>query len=294
MIFLIAIAIFISLYFIIPKGTNLHEILRLPYYNYKAQTARKDEMQMEKHSFGSHRRQYLMLFLPKDGRVKQEQVIVYFHGGGWTFGHPMMFRCNAQFFVDRGYAVVMPTHRRLPFFRSADMQKDIGQALQKTMSVLTSKGLEHKKLILGGLSSGGNLAGLLAYNKNIWSSSKISRDHLAGVMLFASPLDFSSMAFSPVIWRLAGNRNSDFYKKANPLTYVERGDEKPVLLIHGTKDGLVNYKSSNSFIEKRGTHSLVFHTIKNGTHLDAGFWVFEEGDTRKVLLKWLEELGVEN
>lgn len=278
------------MYFIIPKGTNLHEIIRLPYYNYKAQTARKDEMLMEKHSFGDHHQQYFMLFLPKNGNVTQDQVIVYFHGGGWTFGSPMMFRCNAQFFVDRGYAVVMPTYRRLPFFRAPDMLEDAALALKKTSTVLASKDLGHKKIILGGLSSGGHLAGLLAYDENIWSNLKISRDRLAGIMLLAAPLDFSSMAPTPVLWRLAGRKGSDFSKRASPVTYVNQGDEKPVLIVHGTKDGLVNYKGSISFLEKRGAQSLVFHTIKNGTHLDAGYWVFEEGDTREAVLKWLAEI----
>jgi acetyl esterase/lipase len=296
MILFIALAILIALFFIIPKGTNLHEVLRVPYYNYKAQTAKKNDMLIEKHSFGNHRRQYFMLFLPKDGPVSKNQVIVFIHGGGWTFGNPMMFRCNAQLFVDQGYAVVMPTYRRLPFFNSLEMQKDAEVGLKKVTQILQAKGLGDKKLILGGLSSGGHLAGLLAYNQKGLKDIGISRDQLAGILLLAAPLDLTMMKNTPVLWRLAGNRNSNLFKISNPVNHLKENESVPVLIVHGTNDGLVNYKSALSFVEKHGPHQLTFHTIKNGTHMDSGYWIFFKNETRSVIFKWLEglEVSIEN
>jgi len=48
MIFSVFIILALALYFVIPKSTALHEILRLPAYNFKAQTAPRDNMLMEK------------------------------------------------------------------------------------------------------------------------------------------------------------------------------------------------------------------------------------------------------
>ncbi len=278
------------MYLLIPKGTNLHEIIRLPKYNYNAKTAKRNDMLMEKYSFGSHYRQYLVLFLPKHREVTQKEVILYFHGGGWTFGNPMMFRCNAQFFVDLGYVVVMPTYRRLPFYRAPDMHKDTILALKKTMTILKSKGLGDKKIIIAGLSSGAHLAALLAFNHTNHLDFDFPKERLAGVMLFGAPLDLSKMAMTPVLWRLAGNHNRDLFQKSNPVIFLTKSESTPVLLIHGTKDGLVNYKSALSFAEKYRAKLLTFHTIENGTHLDAGNWIFEEGKVRNVVLKWLKHV----
>lgn len=275
------------MYFFIPKGTLIHEILRLPFYNYKAQTVRRNDMLIEKHSFGSHRRQHLLFYAPKNKSITQDSVIIYFHGGGWTFGSPKMFQCNAQFFVDQGYTVAMPSYRRLPFFQASDMQEDAILALKKTLAILDKKGLNHKKIIIAGLSSGGHIAGLLAYDRKQYSTIDFSQNKLAGFMFFAAPLDLSKMAKTPAIWRLAGPRDHTYFNTHNPVNYVEKNDPIPVLVIHGTKDGLVNYKNAVSFAKKRGSNQLTFYTIKNGTHLDSANWVFFENGVREIICNWL-------
>lgn len=275
-----------------PKGTNLHEIIRLPYYNYKAQTAKRNEMIMYKYQFGAHRRQYLYLFLPKGKKVSKEEVIIYFHGGGWTFGNPMMFRCNAQLFVDLGYAVIMPTYRRLPFFNADDMQEDIRLALKTTIDIIKEKSWQNKRLIIAGLSSGAHLAALLCYNKTHFKSLELPREKLAGILLLGPPLDLREMTPTPVIWKLVGRRKQALFQRNNPVNYLEPTDQQATFLLHGTKDGLVNYNSSLSFIKKRGTEAFTFYTIENGTHLDAGFWIFEEGEIRDAIFNWLESLEI--
>lgn len=280
----------LSLYFIIPKATLFHELLRLPHFNYKAQTARRNEMISEKHSFGNQGQQYLKLFLPLDRKVTQKKVVIYYHGGGWTFGKPDMFRCTAQFFVDRGYAVIMPCHRKLPFYRCASMQDDVGLALKKSVELLAEKGYGDLPLILSGISAGGHLVALAAFNHQLWTRFQIPRNRIAGLMLFAPPLDLNKMASTPVIWLLAGLRNSNYFKNANPINFYNKEEVRPMLLVHGTRDGLVNYKSSLSFIKKHNPQNLTFFTIENGTHLQAGFWNFEKNETRQIILNWLEQL----
>ncbi len=273
---------------LLPKGTNLHEIAHLPYYNYLAYKARKDDMLSEQHSYGKHSRQYLCYFTPKNGPTKNE-IIIYFHGGGWTFGSPEMFRSNAQLFVDQGYSVVMPSYRRLPVYRAVDMAEDARLALQKTLSILKEKGLTNVRFFIGGMSSGAHLAALLCYDRAQWSTIPFSKASLAGIFLFGPPLDLGSMAWSPVIHRLAGRRGQPNFKKANPLEYVEEAEDVPTIIVHGTQDGLVNYKSTESFVKKRGDKNLKLHTIKEGTHLDAAFWVFRDNEIRKIILNWFAE-----
>jgi acetyl esterase/lipase len=273
---------------LLPKGTNFYEIAQLPYYNYLAQTARKKDMFALRHEFGKHKRQYLLFFTPKDGVVNDE-IIVYFHGGGWTLGSPEMFRSNAQFFVDLGYAVVMPSYRRLPFYRSADMVEDARMAMDKVQEITRAKKWEDKKFLIGGMSSGAHLAALLAYDRDHWPQIPFYKSQLAGIFLFGPPLDLRQMAWTPILWRLAGSRKKPYFDEANPITFVQPGDDIPTIIVHGTNDGLVNYHSTESFLKKRGTKNLFLHTIDQGSHMDAAYWVFRENEIQKVVLKWFEE-----
>lgn len=272
------------------KGTNLYEIIQLPHYNYLAQRARRDDMLIERHAFGGHKRQYLLFFSPKDGVVKQDKIIIYFHGGGWSFGSPEMFRSNAQLFVDLGYAVVMPSYRRLPFYQAADMAEDARLALAKSLEILQSKALDDKKILIGGMSSGAHLAALLAYDRNHWPAIPFHKNQLAGIFLFGPPLDLSQMAWTPVIWRLAGNRDKPYFTQANPISYVQPKEDIPTIIVHGKKDGLVNYRSTESFIKKRGKKNLLLHTVKDGSHMDAAYWVFRDNEVRKVIMDWFENV----
>lgn len=273
---------------LLPKGTNLHEIIHLPYYNYLAYKARKDDMVIERHPYGKHKRQYLLHFTPKGGPSKKE-VIIYFHGGGWTFGSPEMFRSNAQLFVDLGYSVVMPSYRRLPVYRAADMANDGRLALQETIALLEQKGFSNLRFFIGGMSSGAHLAALLTYDRASWDTIAFRKKMLAGIFLFGPPLDLASMAWSPVIQRLAGRQNKAYFKKANPLEYLQEGEDVSTIIVHGTLDGLVNYKSTESFVKKRGSKNLKLFTIDKGTHLDAAFWVFRDNEIRKVILTWFAQ-----
>jgi len=290
MLLFILLGILLGLYLLVPKGTALHEVLRLPAYNYKAQTTPRDNMQMERHVFGKHRKQYLYFFGPKKGIAPKQQVIIYYHGGGWTFGTPMMFRCHAQLLVDQGYYVIMPSYRRLPFYRCSAMQEDAKLALKKTVEILADKALQDRQIVLSGLSAGGHLAALLAYDQQALQDVGIAQERLVGLLLLAPPLDLSKMALTPVLWRLAGWPGSALFRASNPINYVTKDDPRQVLILHGTKDGLVNYKSSLSFVEKRGSQRLTFYTIDNGTHLDAGNWIFEKNKTQTQVLQWLEDL----
>lgn len=121
----------------------------------------KMHLASEKYSFGKSKRQYV-LYCPADKNVKErDYVILYYHGGGWQFGSPDAFLPAAQVMSDWGFPIVMASHRRLPFHGYKSMREDISLALEKTWEIMQEKGLTNKKIIIGGMSSGGNLAALL-------------------------------------------------------------------------------------------------------------------------------------
>lgn len=274
------------------RGTLLHELLHLPVYHYHLHKNHPGPISFTRHSFGDHGRQYFLHFPPTDRTVERKQVIIFYHGGGWSLGSPEMFKINAAFFASRGYHVFMPSYRRLPFFRYPEIREDLNTGFTEILQCMKKEGLEKHKVILGGMSAGGNLAALLAYDRAGLKAQNIDYAIFSGLILMGAVLDLSLMQATPLRWLYAGSPAHPDFAKASPITYLEEKETLPVLIIHGTHDGLVAYRSAEAFIKKisaRQTENLTIKILSGGTHLDAGSWNFFDNDLRKLLVEWLED-----
>ena len=287
-----SVIIYCLLFWLVPKGNLIHEGLRLPIYQYHAQTTPKNNMIVKKHRFGNHRRQYFLHCQPKNGATKK-QVIIYYHGGGWSLGSPEMFRVNAQFFVNQGYEVFMPSYRRIPFYRYPAIREDLSTTLQQIVKMKQAEGDNDLKIILGGMSAGGNLVALMLYDKIALKKLGLTPNLFSGILLCGAPLDLSQMQKSPVLWSYAGHKDSDTFRQASPIEHLVGDEQTPILCIHGKKDGLVFYPSAANFIakiKKQNPHLLQSIILPEGTHLDTGSWNFHDNELRRQLIAWLKTL----
>ena len=290
---LIIFGLFCLLSLLLPKGIIFHELTRLPLYWLNMIAVSTTELFIEKYRYGPHRKQYLYYLSGSVQPSGKKNVIIYLHGGGWRFGSPEAFRPNAKFFVERGFDVFMPAHRKTPRFGYESQIADMGLAVSKILEILKDKGLENRKIIIGGISSGGNLSALLLYHREILKYYDISLDRFSGIFLLAAPLNIRMMRQTFIIRSFAGRPNQPTYAKANPYDQLTGREKLPHLVVHGEKDGLVNYSSTLSFADRYNYLNpgyLQFHTIKNGTHLDAGKWMFRKDEVGQVLAEWLGKI----
>lgn len=283
---------FIAIALFVPKGIIVYEALGwLPWY-LKMRSYPLTPHHEHKYIYGKHKRQYFLFLLPGEEQAMRDAVIVYIHGGGWQFGSPEMFRPNALSLVEMGYPVFMISHRRIPEFDILDMREDLVMCMLEIRKTMKSEGLSDKKIILGGVSSGGNLASLLAFDSRLREAVGWREELPAGVFLIAAPLNLGGMWQSPPLWFLAGKRDGDRFRLANPIDQLAKGENLRTLIIHGTHDGLVKYQSVVDFYKKMkvmGASDVQFETIKQGTHLDAASWCFPDHISNQILLNWLNE-----
>jgi len=288
---LLAIVFYLLLLVVTPKGNLLHEILHLPIYTWQMQTTPIKNINVEKIPFGKHRRQYLLFVEPNNRPVDKDKIIIYYHGGGWMFGNPKQFIINATYFAARGYTVIMPCYRCLPFHRFKTIREDLNLAIQKSLELMAKKNIGHKKIILGGMSAGANLAALILLDKEELEKIPFSQNQFSGLMLFGGPLNLDEMAKTPLLRAYAGPRESPSFQKASPFFHLNEKLSLPIFMVHSTKDGLVHYRNSYTFYKKLQDlciQKISFHTIESGTHLDAGRWVFDELPVSRWLDEWLE------
>ncbi|MFK7807754.1 MAG: alpha/beta hydrolase [Saprospiraceae bacterium] len=280
---------------IVPKGYLFHELGQLPIYLFQVKKVPLDGLTSKKYKFGTHRRQYFLLYESEKTKDTEKPVVVYFHGGGWTFGSPEQFAANAKFFTDLGYSVIMPSYRRLPFYRYQAITEDRMKKKKKIDEVLEEQQFKNRKIIVGGLSAGANVAALLYFDKERLEKIGFAPSRFLGVMLHGAPVDLSRMVPTPILYGYAGLPKSATFKRANPISYLQAKENIPILIIHGTHDGLVSYKCADSFrirCEELRFEQLSFHTLPNGTHLDSGRWAFEKGKSAKIIRKWLDTITV--
>jgi acetyl esterase/lipase len=275
------------------KGTLLFEFGQLPYFLWRVSQVSLNGMSREKYCYGSNCRQYFLLFESEKTRAANKPMIVYYHGGGWTFGSPEQFAANAKFFTDLGYPVIMPSYRRLPFYSGKAISQDRISTLKKITAILQEKNWSDKKIIMGGLSAGANVAALMALDKAALEDLNFDASRFAGLMLHGAPLDLSNMLMTPVVYAYAGKPGSKMFQQVNPICHLNQKPEMPILIIQGKKDGLVSFRNVDAFVKKckeLEVKVLDYHVIPNGTHLDTARWSYEENNSSAWIRNWLERL----
>ena len=295
-IILIIILGYFVLLWVTPKRTNLHEILHVPIFWFKNFSVPKKNLIIQKIKFGKHRKQYFLFCQPKKNVPLKKHAILYFHGGGWMAGSPGILKAAGQLFADHGYVSVFSNYRKAPFSSYPEMREDISTCLKKLNEYLKEENFNIDKFIIGGMSAGANLAALLAYDDDQLKKINISPTQIRGAFLSGSPVDLEQMKWSIPLYLYAGKRDGINFQKANPINYLSKPESRPILMIHGNKDGLVPFRNTNTFLQKINSinPSLAkMHFIENGTHMDTASWSYEDNEIRKAILAWLEEREAE-
>lgn len=293
-ILLYVIIAYIVLLVITPKANNLHEILHIPIVIVSNLLTSKKNLITHKIRFGKKWRQYFLLHLPKHQEVTKDHIVLFFHGGGWMAGNPELIQSEAQILANHGYASIFSNYRKAPWVSYYGMREDITLCLQKIEEIKKEFNLDGKKIIIGGMSAGANLAALLAFQDEELKKINFDPNLISGLLLCGPPIDLSRMPWSIPLYLFAGNKGSEKFKKANPINSFNKNHQFPILLIHGNKDGLVSYNNTLSFMEKTKRFpdcSIRLHTLENGTHMQTAEWGHKDGEVRKVIFDWLKELN---
>ncbi len=276
----------------VPRGTVLHEIINLPVLWWRLSRLPAGQFAEHRLRYGRHPRQYMLVLRPQNPAVAS-RVLLFFHGGAWRLGRPEYFRAYARPFLDRGFTVVMPSVRRTPRYSYPAIREDLSSLLKR----LDESGLKNgnDQIVIGGMSSGANLAALTLFNREELHRAGWSASDFAGALFLGAPLDLDAMPDSEPLFTFSGPRHSPQFRHANPASYLEEPPQRPwpVLCIHGSHDGLVPQKASARFIEQlqeKHQGAVEYHVLDRGTHLDAVSWVYQDNTIRQTILNWIEQV----
>jgi len=197
--------------------------------------------------------------------------IVLIHGGGWAAGNKNDLNGQVHEFVRKGYVSATVHYRFAPRHVFPAQIEDVKCAIRFLRANAEKYGIDKARIGAVGFSAGAHLSmmlgamdkedGLEGEGGNPGESSKVN-----AVVAFFGPTDFTTNDWPdrtmPILKSFLGgtpSEKAEEYKKASPITYVNKGDA-PMLLIQGTKDVLVPWNQATAMGEaltKAGVYGRV-------------------------------------
>lgn len=178
-------------------------------------------------AYGEHPRQKLDLFLPDK---PSPRLMVFVHAGAWQGGDKEQYHALGELLAGFGYAVALPNHRLAPEFPYPAAIEDVAAATACVLRFSPESGIQSDGILLGGHSSGGHLAALLAVHPRYQPEAAV-----AGVISISGVYDL------PPYFELDGYLGPVFgadravWQDASPLRHVAPG-APPFFLAYAEHD----------------------------------------------------------
>ena len=196
--------------------------------------ARSAGIEGREFAYGDDPYQRLIVY-PADASTGE--VLVFFHGGGWTSGYKEWMAFMAPALQARGITLVTPGYRLAPGHLFPVGVDDAADALAWVHAHAAEHGGNARRIFVGGHSSGGHYAALLAATADWRRARGLPADvvrgclPVSGVYLFDAE---SGLTMRPRFLGPAGE--GDKAAAASPLLRIDSGACAPFLLSWGSRD----------------------------------------------------------
>jgi acetyl esterase/lipase len=195
-------------------------------------------------AYGSHPRQRLDVYIPRQAATPAP-VVVFFYGGSWKGGNRGSYKFVAEALASRGFVAVVPDYRVFPQVRLKGFMADAADALAWTRREVSRHGGDPSRVFVIGHSAGAHIATMLAYDERYLRAAGLGRDAIRGVVGLAGPYDF--VPTDPDYVTILSEEGA--FARGLPVTYV-RGGEPPTLLVTGSEDTTVSPSNTDRLVAR--------------------------------------------
>lgn len=246
---------------------------------------------------------HLDVYLPVHDRING-QAIMLVHGGGWRSGNKSHFAPMAVRLAQRGYTVFTPEYRLSAEALYPAGLIDLNDAIVWSRKRAADYGFDPGKLAIGGGSSGGHMAALLAYTADEVTFKSSANDDtrvnalidLDGVLDFTTPLAIryenkdGDESAAGLWFGGAMEKTPEKWQQASPARHVD-SQSPPTLIISSGQQRFTAGK--DSVLEQLDGHGIRNEYVQYDEILHT-FWLFEPylsevADTVDQFLKSLEK-----
>ena len=185
-------------------------------------------------AYGADPYQTLAVFRPT---APSGDVLVFFHGGGWTSGYKEWMAFMAPALLARGVTFVSAGYRLAPTHLFPAGLDDAADAVAWIARHAPEHGGNPDRIFVGGHSAGGHYAALLSVTSAWRSARGLAPDVLRGCLPVSGVYRFGAGSGLTVRPRFLGPlADPQVDAAASPLLRLESGVSPPWLLSHGSRD----------------------------------------------------------
>lgn len=219
--------LFVLLSFVSLNAQKSADMLNLPYSKDKQQT--------------------LDLFLPNK-YTKETPVIIMLHGGAWSMGGKEYTDKTSKDLRDRGFIVANVDYRYVSeTVNYKNLLNDVDEAIKYVSENAKKMSFRTEGYHLAGISAGAHLSLLYSYTttRNIKSVSALcAPSKFNDVKTFEHIEKLKLVQIISYLANATYSAKTAINSKFADISPFEKVKQMPTLLLHGTKDDLVDYQQS--------------------------------------------------
>ncbi|MDB6098483.1 MAG: hypothetical protein JWN58_1186 [Gammaproteobacteria bacterium] len=186
-------------------------------------------------AYGADPQQQLDVYVPEKPAGAPRPVVVFWHGGRWSFGDKAEYRFVGAALAESGYLAVVANYRHYPQVKMQGFMSDAARAALWAVAHAVEYGADAQRLYLMGHSAGAHMAVLLALNGTYFAAAGLPPPRIAGVAALSGPYNFLPLREHDVQDMFGPPQ---IYAQSQPVNFV-RADAPPMLLVHGLDDATV-------------------------------------------------------
>jgi acetyl esterase/lipase len=184
----------------------------------------------------------LDVYVPDLKPAGPRPLVVFWHGGRWSYGDKADYRFVGAALAELGYVAVLPNYRHHPEVKMPGFMDDAARAALWAAAHAGEFDADAAHLYLMGHSAGAHLAALVTLDPRYFADAGQAAPPIAGVIGLSGPYDFLPLLEEDVQDMFGPPPN---YPDSQPINFVRSG-APPMLLVHGARDETVWPKNSRN------------------------------------------------
>jgi acetyl esterase/lipase len=185
-------------------------------------------------AYGEGASKKLDLYIPKRASRRPLPVIVFLHGGRWTYGEKAQYAFVADALAKEGFIVAVPDYRKYREVKFPVFAEDAAEAVAWVHGNIAAHGGDAVRIFVAGHSAGAHIGALVAADPRYLEAHREDRSIIAGFAGLAGPY-----AFTPEDEDLKDMFGPPArYAQMQATSFID-GEQPPMLLLHGRNDKTV-------------------------------------------------------
>lgn len=244
----------------------------------------------------------LNVYMPKRG--SNSPVLIWIHGGSWSYGDKEEVMSKAEYFTSKGFVFVSVNYRLSPKVKHPVHVQDVANAIMWVYQNAKHYSADPRKIFLMGHSAGAHLAALVSINEEFIKAAGGSADILKGIVLidgmgYDIPTAMTDASNQLKSWYAQAFGNSRWeWGQASPVNFVNANDHiPPTMIIHSGEREVAEIEAKilyGKLIDVKALCRIFHYPKKSQTSLNKELGKPDDKPTEEILRFLQEQISAIN